>query len=123
MKPYNLLIVDDEKRFANMLAKRLTLRGCHCEVCYNGQQALDLVAQKDFFLILLDLHLPDIYGTEVLRRIKKMDSKTPVIVVTGHGTEKDRKACMQQGAYAFVHKPLGIDDLMAMLDRIEEMSP
>jgi DNA-binding NtrC family response regulator len=72
---------------------------------------------------LLDLHLPDIYGTEVLRRIKKMDSKTPVIVVTGHGTEKDRKACMQQGAYAFVHKPLGIDDLMAMLDRIEEMSP
>ena len=94
MKPYNLLIVDDEKRFANMLAKRLTLRGCHCEICYNGQQALDLIAQKDFFLILLDLHLPDIYGTEVLRRIKKMDSKTPVIVVTGHGTEKDRKACM-----------------------------
>ena len=123
MKHYNLLIVDDEKRFANMLAKRLTLRGCHCEICYNGQQALDLIAQKDFFLILLDLHLPDIYGTEVLRRIKKMDSKTPVIVVTGHGTEKDRKACMQQGAYAFVHKPLGIDDLMAMLDRIEEMSP
>jgi DNA-binding response OmpR family regulator len=123
MKPYNLLIVDDEKRFANMLAKRLILRGCHCEVCYNGQQALDLVAQKDFFLILLDLHLPDIYGTEVLRRIKKMDSKTPVIVVTGHGTEKDRKACMHQGAYAFVHKPLGIDDLMAMLGRIEEMSP
>ena len=123
MKPYHLLIVDDEKRFANMLAKRLTLRGCQCEVCYNGQQALDLVAQKDFFLILLDLHLPDIYGTDVLRRIKEMDSKTPVIVVTGHGTEKDRKACMQQGAYAFVHKPLGIDDLMAMLDRIEELSP
>ena len=123
MKPYHLLIVDDEKRFANMLAKRLTLRGCQCEVCYNGQQALDLVAQKDFFLILLDLHLPDIYGTDVLRRIKEMDSKTPVIVVTGHGTDKDRKACMQQGAYAFVHKPLGIDDLMAMLDRIEELSP
>ena len=123
MKPYHLLIVDDEKRFANMLAKRLTLRGCHCEVCYNGQQALDLVAQKDFFLILLDLHLPDIYGIKVLMRIKEMDSKTPVIIVTAHGTEKDRKACMQQGAYAFVHKPLGIDDLMAMLDRIEELSP
>ena len=123
MKPYSLLIVDDEKRFANMLAKRLTLRGCQCEVCYNGQQALDLIGRKDFFLILLDLHLPDIYGTEVLMRIKKMDSKTPVIIVTAHGTEKDRKACMQQGAYAFVHKPLGIDDLMAMLDRIEELSP
>lgn len=123
MKPYHLLIVDDEKRFADMLAKRLTLRGCRCEVCYNGQQALDLVGQKNFFLILLDLHLPDIYGTEVLMRIKEIDSKTPVIIVTGHGTEKDRKACMRLGAYDFVHKPLGIDELMAMLARIEEMSP
>jgi DNA-binding response OmpR family regulator len=122
MKPYNLLIVDDEKRFANMLAKRLALRGCQCEVCYNGQQALDLVEQKDFFLILLDLHLPDIYGTEILMRIKEMDSKTPVIIVTAHGTEKDRKECIRQGAHAFLHKPLGIDELMAILARIEEMS-
>jgi DNA-binding response OmpR family regulator len=121
MKRYDLLIVDDEKRFANMLAKRLSLRGCQCEVCYNGQQALDLVERKDFFLILLDLHLPDIYGTEVLSRIKEIDSKTPVIILTGHGTEKDRRACMQQGAYAFMHKPLGIDELMAILARIEEL--
>ncbi|MGD8741692.1 MAG: response regulator [Desulfobacterales bacterium] len=122
MKQYNLLIVDDEQRFANMLAKRLSLRGCHCEVCYNGQQALDLVKQKNFFLILLDLHLPDIYGIEVLTRIKAISEMTPVIILTGHGTEKDRRACMQQGAYAFWHKPLIIDELMAILVRIEEMS-
>ena len=123
MKHYHLLIVDDEKRYANMLAKRLTLRGCQCEVCYNGQQALDLVGRKDFFLILLDLHLPDIYGTEVLMRIKEMDSKAPVIIVTAHGTEKDRQECIRQGAHAFVHKPLGIDELMAILAQVEEMSP
>ena len=122
MKQYNLLIVDDEQRFANMLAKRLSLRGCHCEVCYNGQQALDLVKRKNFFLILLDLHLPDIYGIEVLTRIKGISEMTPVIILTGHGTEKDRRACMQQGAYAFWHKPLIIDELMAILARIEEMS-
>lgn len=122
MKQYNLLIVDDEQRFANMLAKRLSLRGCHCEVCYNGQQALELVKQKNFFLILLDLHLPDIYGIEVLTRIKAISEMTPVIILTGHGTEKDRRACMQQGAYAFWHKPLIIDELMAILARIEEMS-
>jgi DNA-binding response OmpR family regulator len=122
MKQYNLLIVDDEQRFANMLAKRLSLRGCHCEVCYNGQQALDLVKQKNFFLILLDLHLPDIYGSEVLTQIKVISEMTPVIILTGHGTEKDRRACMQQGAYAFWHKPLIIDELMAVLARIEEMS-
>ena len=122
MKPYNLLIVDDEKRFANMLAKRLTLRGCRCEICYNGRQALDLVRRKDFFLILLDLHLPDIYGTDLLMGIREMNSKTPVIVVTAHGTEEDRKECIRLGALAFVHKPLGIDELMEILARIEEMS-
>ena len=122
MKQYNILIVDDEQRFANMLAKRLSLRGCHCEVCYNGQQALEWVERKKFFLILLDLHLPDIYGIEVLTRIKAISEMTPVIILTGHGTEKDRRACMQQGAYAFWHKPLIIDELMAILARIEEMA-
>ena len=123
MKRYHLLIVDDEKRFADMLAKRLSLRGCHCDVCYNGQQALDLIRQKDFFLILLDLHLPDIYGTEVLKRIKAISAQTPVVILTGHGTAEDQRACMRQGAYAFWHKPLGIDELMATLAQIGEMSP
>ena len=123
MKQYNLLIVDDEKRFADMLAKRLSLRGCHCDVCYNGQQALDLVRQKNFFLILLDLQLPDIYGVEVLKQIKKISGMTPVVILTGHGTEEDRRTCMQQGAYAFWHKPLVIDELMAILTRIGETSP
>ena len=123
MKQYNLLIVDDEQRFVDMLAKRLRLRGCHCDVCYNGQQALDLIRQKNFFLILLDLHLPDIYGIEVLTRIKGISAMTPVIILTGHGTEEDRRACIQQGAYAFWHKPLGIDELIAVLARIGEMSP
>jgi DNA-binding response OmpR family regulator len=122
MKQYHLLIVDDEKRFADMLAKRLTLRGCNCEVCYSGKEALDLIEGKNFTLVLLDLHLPDLYGTEVLTRIKNFDASTPVIILTGHGTEKDRRECMQQGAYAFMHKPLGIDELMAILATIAEIA-
>jgi DNA-binding NtrC family response regulator len=122
MKQYDLLIVDDEKRFADMLARRLKLRDCICEVCYSGQEALKILKRKNFFLVLLDLHLPDIYGTEVLIRIKEMDARTPVIILTGHGTEKDRRECMQQGAYAFMHKPLGIDELMTILARIREIA-
>jgi DNA-binding response OmpR family regulator len=122
MKHHGLLIVDDEKRFANMLAKRLRLRGRNCDVCYNGQQALDRVRQKNFFLVLLDLHLPDIYGIEVLKGIKTISAKTPVIIVTGHGTEADRQACMQHGAHAFMHKPVGIDELIGILAQIKEMS-
>jgi two-component system, OmpR family, response regulator len=122
MKQYNLLIVDDEQRFADMLARRLNLRGCNCDVCYSGREALKILKKKIVHLILLDLHLPDIYGTEVLTRIRKYDARTPVIIVTGHGTEKDRRECMRQGAYAFMHKPVGIDELMTILAEIGEMS-
>ena len=120
MKQYDLLSVDDEQRFANMLAKRLNLRGCVCEVCFSGKEALNIVKQKTFFLILLDLHLPDMYGIEVLIRIKEIDTRTPVIILTGHGTEKDRRECMRQGAYDFIHKPLGIEKLMTILAQIRE---
>jgi DNA-binding response OmpR family regulator len=63
---YDILIVDDEQRYADMLARRLGLRGLTCKVCYDGQTAIDAVAQEHFPLVILDLRLPDLYGTEVL---------------------------------------------------------
>jgi DNA-binding NtrC family response regulator len=122
MKQVDILIVDDEQRYADMLARRLGLRGLTCKVCYNGKTAIDIVAQENFPLIILDLRLPDLYGTEVLTRIKKHRSETVVIILTGHGTEKDRKACMARGAHSFMNKPLDIDRLMAIMDRIKEIS-
>jgi len=122
MKPYSLLIVDDEEQFANILAMRLNLRGCDCEVCYNGQDAIDIIQEKTFDLVLLDLRLPDIYGTDVLAGIKEINAKIPVIIVTAHGTEKDRQLCIQLGAYAFMHKPLNIEELMPIFKKLREMS-
>jgi DNA-binding NtrC family response regulator len=122
MKQYDLLVVDDERRFADMLAKRLNLRGCICEVCYSGREALEILKRKNFFLIILDLHLPDLYGIEVLSGIKKISAETPVIILTAHGTQKDRQECMQKGAYDFVNKPLDIERLMRILAQVGEES-
>lgn len=122
MKHYKLLIVDDEERLANTLALRLGLRGCSCEVCYSGKEALEIIRRQDFSLILLDLHLPDIYGIDVLKQIKQMGSGVPVVILTGHGTEEDRKQCQQLGVYDFIHKPLRIEKLMTVLEKMEEMS-
>jgi DNA-binding response OmpR family regulator len=122
MKQYELLIIDDERRFADMLAKRLNLRGCDCEACYSGQEALNTLARKNFSLVILDLHLPDLYGSEVLTRIKKINTQIPVIILTAHGTQKDRQECLQKGAYDFMQKPLIIEKLMAILTQIGEMS-
>lgn len=122
MKHFDLLIVDDEQRYADMLAKRLGLRSLTCKVCYDGQTALDLVGQESFSVVILDLQLPDLYGTEVLSRIKLSRPKTEVIILTGHGTEKDKQVCLASGAHAFINKPLDIDRLLAIMARLQERS-
>jgi len=124
MKHTDILIIDDEKKFAAMLAKRIGLRGCHSEVCNDGRTGLKWIKEysDSVTLILLDLKLPDIYGTKVLTGIKEINPAIPVIILTGHGTEKDRQQCEQLGAYMFIHKPLEIDRLMIILEQIRETS-
>lgn len=121
MKHIDLLIVDDEQRYVDMLARRLRLRGCECEVCYSGGDAIRILKEKPFPMVVLDLQLPDLYGTEVLRRIKALRPEVPVVILTGHGTERDRRECMRQGACAFIHKPVDIESLLALRDQIREM--
>ena len=115
MKHLNLMIIDDEQRYADMLAKRLALRGLICTVRYDGESALKTLDEERFPVVLLDLQLPDLYGTEVLQRLKERRPETVVLILTGHGTEKDRKVCMALGAHAFLNKPLSIDRLMDIL--------
>ncbi|MBA3008888.1 MAG: response regulator [Proteobacteria bacterium] len=124
MKHTDILIIDDEIKFAAMLSKRIQLRGYHSEICHDGKTALGWLKTHGtaVTLILLDLQLPDMYGTQVLTQIKMSHPDIPVIILTGHGTEQDRQECEQLGAYLFIHKPLDIDQLMTLLEKIRETS-
>jgi DNA-binding NtrC family response regulator len=122
MKHIDILIIDDEEKFAAMLAKRIELRGYYSKICHDGKKALQWIKehQNAVTLILLDLRLPDMYGTQVLKCIKKIHPTIPVAIMTGHGTEKDQKECELLGAFKFMHKPLNIDKLMTILKHIRE---
>jgi DNA-binding NtrC family response regulator len=123
MKRFDILIVDDEQRYADMLAKRLELRGLTCEVRYDGKTALEAVAEAHIPAVILDLRLPDLYGVEVLKRIRGCRPDTAVIILTGHGTEKDQRQCMAHGARAFMNKPLDIERLLAIMAGIKGTQP
>jgi two-component system, OmpR family, response regulator CpxR len=73
--------------------------------------------------MILDLRMPGIDGMEVLRQVKTTNPDIEVIVLTGHGTEKDRELCMELGAFAFLHKPVDIGvlsrTLMEANDRVQ----
>ena len=95
------------------------LRGLTCEVRYDGKTALDRLAVGSVAAVILDLRLPDLYGTEVLKAIRKWWPETTVIILTGHGTDKDRQACMDLGAHSFMNKPLDIEQLLAIMAEIK----
>ena len=109
--PSKVLLVDDEKDFVLTLSERLEMRDMAPAVAYDGEQALDILKEKEPEVIVLDLKMPGIDGIEVLRRVKKEHPAVEVIILTGHGSEKDRELCMQLGAFAYLEKPVDIETL------------
>jgi len=107
--PLRILLVDDEKEFVQTLSERLKMRSFASEIAYNGQEALDFTDQEDTEVILLDLKMPGIDGFEVLKKIKHNKPDIEVIILTGHGSEKDKKTCLELGAFAYLQKPADID--------------
>ena len=71
-------------------------------------------------VMILDLKMPGIDGIEVLRRVKSEHPNIEVIILTGHGSEKDRDVCMKLGAFAYLHKPVDIEVLSETLKAANE---
>ena len=117
IKP-SVLIIDDEERFATMLSKRLSLRGYSCEVAFDGESGLEMLFNQCFKVIVLDLRLPGLSGEEVLERIKMKHPDLPVIILTGHGNEKEREKCMGLKAHSFLNKPVDLSTLVALFEQI-----
>lgn len=120
MKQIDILIIDDEIKFADMLSRRLSLRDITCRTCYDGLSGIQWVKENSgaATLILLDLKLPDMYGTQVLVHIKELDPAVPVFIITGHGTQEDEKECLAQGAAEFIHKPVSIEKITTLLTHV-----
>ncbi|GBC61244.1 response regulator [Desulfonema ishimotonii] len=110
-----LLLVDDEREFVQTLSERLLMRNMGSAVAYDGESALNLISEDEPEVMILDLKMPGIDGIEVLRQVKETQPDIEVIILTGHGSEKDRELCMSLGAFAYLQKPVNIEELSAAL--------
>ncbi len=115
-----LLLVDDEREFVQTLSERLLIRDMGSAVAYDGESALDMVNEDEPEVMILDLKMPGIDGIEVLRQVKQKRPEIEVIILTGHGSENDRKTCMELGAFAYLQKPVDIDLLSDTLRKAKE---
>lgn len=107
-----LLIVDDEEGFVNVIANRLGRRGIDATKALSGTDAVQALRKEDFDVAVLDLKMEDMDGIEVLKIFKKMLPQMPVIMLTGHGSERAAKEGIEYGAFDYLTKPCELEDLV-----------
>ncbi len=109
-----ILLVDDEVSIQRAVEPLLRSRGYLVDVAGTGALALKLLAERSPDLIVLDLGLPDIEGTEVCRRVRA-SSKVPIVVLSARGAEADKVNALDLGADDYVTKPFGPEELLARI--------
>ncbi len=117
MDKFRVLLVDDEDDFRNTLMKRLETRNVPVTGAAGGDEALALMRDQDFDIVVLDVKMPGKDGIETLQEIKKLKPQTEVILLTGHASVESGIQGMRLGAFDYVIKPTPLDEL---LDKMQQ---
>lgn len=112
---HNILIVDDESGIRQSLKGVLEDEGYVAATAESGEAGLEMVQNKPFDLVLLDIWLPGIDGLETLERIKETENPPEVIMISGHGTIETAVRATKLGAYDFLEKPLSLDKTLILV--------
>jgi DNA-binding NtrC family response regulator len=116
----HLLFVDDEPALRSLMAERLGERGFQVEQADSGETALKLLEQFAFDVVITDLRLPGIDGTQVIASALERYPGIIAIVITGYGTVRDAVSAIKRGAADFIAKPFQFDELMHVLQKALE---
>ncbi len=117
---FTIVVADDEKNIREGLAEALSIDGYRALPAADGEEALALVDSCDADLVITDLRMPKLGGTDVLKDVVDRYPGLPVIVLTGHGTIEDAVVAMRAGAFDFLTKPVNLDHLSLLVKRALE---
>ncbi len=113
----NVLLVDDEKDFVESLAQRLELRDFNVKTAIDGSEAVKLVEDNEFDVIVLDVKMPGKSGIETFKEIREIEKIAQIIMLTGHATVETAIEGMKIGAFDYLMKPT---DTKELIDKIEK---
>ena len=117
-----VLVIDDQPAHAEVVAETLQRIGYQCVVATSGAAGAKKIEQDDFDVILTDLRMPDMDGLAIVRKARQEQPDAEVIVVTGYGDVKSAVEAIKLGASHYVPKPLGMDELRAIVNKSAESS-
>jgi two-component system, OmpR family, copper resistance phosphate regulon response regulator CusR len=108
-----ILIAEDERKISEFLERGLSAEGFTAEVAETGQDALELARSDRFDLVILDLGLPILDGFDVLRELRKVNERVPVVILTARENIRDTVAGLEGGADDYITKPFRFQELLA----------
>ena len=115
MTDFTVMLVDDEKEFIEPLAKRLERRNLRVIKTSDGETALEMIRRTTVDVVALDMRMPGMDGIAVLQAIKAFDPAIEVVILTGHANVEAATEGLNKGAFDYLMKPLGIDELVFKL--------
>src|SRR5208283_3838019 len=125
--PLNILVAEDNDFNAQLLEQLLVRRGHRVRLASDGRKALSLVEEGAFDLLLLDVHMPELDGFQVIQAIRdrerSMGGHLPVIALTARARKEDRERCLAAGMDEFLAKPIQAASLWAAIDRVVGAHP
>lgn len=110
-----ILVVEDEVKLARALQLELEFEGYTVRLCHDGKEALKLILEETFELIILDVMLPSLSGMDILRRLRKENERIPVIMLTARDQIYDKVSGLDYGANDYITKPFEIEELLARI--------
>ena len=113
--PIDILVVDDEREYAEALAERLEIRGHRVRVAVDGPGALALLDEGAPDVVVLDVLMPGMDGIAVLRELKARAPLVEVVLLTGHTSAKEAEEGRQLGAFDYLLKPVKFEELVKIL--------
>ncbi|MFH1194850.1 MAG: response regulator [bacterium] len=119
MKKLNILIVDDDRDFAESLAEVLELRGHDVDLVFDGEEAINKFLGKVYDITFMDVKLPGKNGVESYIEIRNIRPEAKVVMMTGYSVEQLLDQAVENGAWAILHKPLNMVTIFDMVDKIK----
>lgn len=114
-----ILIVDDTKNIRTLLTTCLELYGYETIIAKNGYEALEYFQSENIDIAFIDIKMPELSGTEVLRKIRSMNINIPIVIMTAFATVKNAVECTRLGAVAYLQKPFTADKVKNLLSEID----
>jgi two-component system copper resistance phosphate regulon response regulator CusR len=108
-----ILLVEDEEKVSRFIVRGLTAEGFAVDASVNGPSGLELATTYNYDLIILDLMLPGLSGTEVLRQVRRTDHRVPILMLTARDAVADKVEHLEAGADDYLTKPFAFAELMA----------